>query len=156
VRCNSRDARCQGGVPKRVKKIILTTPCRLRGRSCFRSKVIDRNPCGLRFDPHVLVLPRCWSFQPWSFSRPIALTIVGFSASGPAALWSAQLAAFPVCRPSSLPLRGLFRLASFPFMVLPLSRPAASCSAQLTAISARKPSSQHEASPVWPLRGLPL
>lgn len=40
----------------------------------YRSKVIDRNPCGLRFDPHVLVLPRCWSFQPWSFSRPIALS----------------------------------------------------------------------------------
>lgn len=39
-----------------------------------------------------------------------------------------------------LPFRGLFQLAAFPFMVLPLSRPAASCSAQLTAISARKPS----------------
>jgi len=47
------------------------------------------------------------------FPCAVVLAALSSSASGPAALWSAQLAAFPACRPS-LPLRGLFQLAAFP------------------------------------------
>lgn len=122
--------------PEAGKNIILTTPCRLRGRSCFlvevRVSIHARQSDGggyIPFEGHrsqslwiAISIHACWS------CHDVGLSKRGLSRG------------LSPCRLQVLPLCGLPSLRLSHFMVLPLSRPAASCSAQLTAISARKPS----------------